>query len=162
MIVAQPSILAPLSIVRSSSLQQASPSLALLPLETLGEAARPCAQRLSVFFRARLNHHPFIILRTLARSCCTFSNVRPLFSTASTLFCKNTRGGGTQQTCPVYSATYRLFFPHLVATQLLARAMPGLCLSRPTDLPSKNYSLVFTMIQNPLPATPLYSHRYKT
>jgi hypothetical protein len=159
MIVAQPSILASLSIVPSSSLQQAIPSLALLPLETLGEASRPAASRLSIFPGRRRNPHLFILLRALA---ALFPTSALCFQWLPRSFAKTPGVGVPSKPVPSIQQLTD-FFPAPSCNSVTSPSHPAplpLTTSRPTiekllpcfhydTKPSSSNSFLFTSIQNP-------------
>jgi hypothetical protein len=87
------------------------------------------------FHSARRNSRFFSSLRTLELSCRIFCSHRPLFSMACALFDKNTGTG-------VYSFR-KLRLDHHICFRF-------------------RIAFVFKSLQIPFPATPLFSHPYKT
>ena len=91
-------------------------------------------------------------LRPLFLSLRSFARSLPLFSIACTLFCKNTRVGGTSASLHVLC----------VSLPCLSRASREASKGALSLCPSIFYSRVFISLQIPLPTSVLFSHRYRT
>ena len=107
----------------------------------------------------------FSHLPPLCVSLPSFFARRPVFSTTSSLFLQNAGVGVPPQIPLLESATYGLFFRALLAKQLTVPSLAGILSLCPRCLCGKSSfcsPFVFTTLRIPFPATPVFSHPYKS